>query len=86
MTHVYVLQHVHAAPNGEEDVKLIGVYATEADAQAALSRLSRSVLPEPGIVIRSLGGHVERLVLGCLLTKQAGGEPCGSSSGIALSW
>jgi hypothetical protein len=23
MTHVYVLQHVHAALNGEEDVKLI---------------------------------------------------------------
>lgn len=36
---VYVLQHVHEAPSGEEDVKLIGVYSSEAAAQDAIERL-----------------------------------------------
>ena len=43
MTKVFVLQHVHTVSDGEdedEDIKLIGVYSTEAHAQAAISRLS----------------------------------------------
>lgn len=59
MTHVYVLQHVHAAPNGEEDVKLIGVYVTEADAQVAVSRLSQ----QPGFRDHPEGFHISRYEL-----------------------
>jgi len=36
---VYIVQHVHQAPNGEEDIKLIGVYSAEASAQRAIARL-----------------------------------------------
>ena len=35
---VYLLWHVHELPGGEEDVKLIGVYATIADAESASGR------------------------------------------------
>lgn len=35
---VYVVQHVHLLPTGEEDVKLIGVYSTLERAEAAVSR------------------------------------------------
>jgi hypothetical protein len=59
MTHVYVLQHVHATPSGEEDVKLIGVYVTEAAAQAAVSRLSQ----QPGLRDHPEGFHLSRYEL-----------------------
>jgi hypothetical protein len=59
MTHVYVLQHVHAALNGEEDLKLIGVYVTEVDAQAAVSRLSQ----QPGFREHREGFHISRYEL-----------------------
>jgi hypothetical protein len=59
MTHVYVLQHVHAAPNEEEDVKLIGVYVTEADAQAAVARLGQ----QPGFRDHPEGFHISRYEL-----------------------
>lgn len=41
MTHVYVVQHVHESQSqhGEEDVKFIGVYRTQSDADAAVVRL-----------------------------------------------
>lgn len=39
METVFVLHHVHEAPNGEEDTKLIGVYSTDAEAKAAIDRL-----------------------------------------------
>jgi hypothetical protein len=35
---VYVLQHPHLLPGEVEDIKLLGVYASEADALAAVSR------------------------------------------------
>lgn len=59
MTHVCVLQHVHVAPNGDEDVKLIGVYVTEADAQAAVSRLRQ----QPGFREQPEGFHISRYEL-----------------------
>jgi hypothetical protein len=40
MTHVYLLQYVHVLPNGEEDVKVIGVYSTKETALAAVARLN----------------------------------------------
>ena len=36
---VYILQHIYEAANGEEDVKLLGVYSSELNAQDAISRL-----------------------------------------------
>ena len=39
MSHVYVVQHVHESQDGEEDVKFIGVYRTQPDADAAVGRL-----------------------------------------------
>jgi hypothetical protein len=53
---VYILQHVHEAPNGEEDVKLIGVYSSEAAAQDAIGRLSM----KPGFSDHPESFHVGR--------------------------
>lgn len=40
MPTVYVMHHVHASQDGEEeDVKLIGVYDTQSEADAAVARL-----------------------------------------------
>lgn len=39
MTEVFTLHHVHEAPDGDDDTKLIGVYSTEAAARAAIQRL-----------------------------------------------
>jgi hypothetical protein len=39
MTSVFVLQHVHVIPGGDEDVKMIGVYRSEASARMAVDRL-----------------------------------------------
>ena len=36
---VFVLQHLHVLPNGEEDVKLIGVYRSADAARSAVERL-----------------------------------------------
>ena len=36
---VFVVQHVHVFPNGQEDVKFIGVYSTRELAEAAAERL-----------------------------------------------
>ena len=38
-THVYIVHHVRKLSEEREDVKLIGVYSTELQAQRALSRL-----------------------------------------------
>lgn len=40
MQTVYVLQHVHTIDEDTKDIKMIGVYSTEALAQAALTRVS----------------------------------------------
>ena len=39
MNKVYILHHVHEMPNGEEDVKLIGVYDSKRRAEDAINRL-----------------------------------------------
>jgi hypothetical protein len=38
-THVYVVHHVREISEERDDVKLIGVYSTELQAQGAVSRL-----------------------------------------------
>jgi hypothetical protein len=42
VTKVYVLQHVHSLEDGTEDVKLIGVYSSRDNAQAAITRLRQA--------------------------------------------
>lgn len=39
ITCVFVVQHAHQFPNSREDMKLIGVYASQAKAQEAVDRL-----------------------------------------------
>lgn len=39
MADVFVLHHVHEASNGDEDVKLLGVYSSEPEAKSAIERL-----------------------------------------------
>ena len=43
---VFLLWHVHAFDDGEEDEKLIGVYSTREKAEAAIGRLK----DQPGFV------------------------------------
>ena len=40
MKSVYVVQHLHTLPQGEDDVKMIGVYATREEALEATRRLA----------------------------------------------
>ncbi len=40
MASVFVVQHLHRLPSGEDSVFLIGVYSTESAARAAVARLS----------------------------------------------
>ena len=40
MKSVFVVQHLHTLPHGEDDVKMIGVYATREDAIRATWRLA----------------------------------------------
>jgi len=40
MKSVFVVQHLHTLPHGEDDVKMIGVYATREDAIEATKRLA----------------------------------------------
>ncbi len=52
---VFVLQHVHSLGNEAEDVKLIGVYSSRENAQAAITRLSRA----PGFSETPEGFHID---------------------------
>lgn len=42
MTNVYVLHHVHSFPTGLDNVKLIGVYSSRANAEAAVTRVGQT--------------------------------------------
>ena len=39
MKSVFIVQHLHLLPNGQEDVKLIGAYRSAEAAHAAIERL-----------------------------------------------
>ena len=54
MESVFVLQHLHILPTGEEDVKLLGVYRSLEGAHSAVERLrsQRGFRDHPGIVDR----------------------------------
>ena len=36
---IYLVQHVHSTEEGEEDVKIIGIYSTKEEAENAVRRL-----------------------------------------------
>ena len=57
---VFLLWHTHEMADGEEDDKLIGVYATEADAEAARPRM----LQQPGFRELPEGFQVCRYIVG----------------------
>jgi hypothetical protein len=56
---VFVLQHVHELSDGEEDVKMIGVYSTHEEAESAAVR-SRKL---PGFNDAADGFCIDRYVL-----------------------
>ena len=56
---VYLLQHVHVLEGGDEDVKLIGVYSSRENADAAITRLSHA----PGFCDAMDGFHVDEYQL-----------------------
>ncbi len=52
MKSVFVLQHVHTLPSGEEDIKFVGVYSSEALALKAVARVGSQpgFRNDPGVV------------------------------------
>jgi len=56
---VFVVQHVHEFEDGEEDVKMIGVYSTRQRAQEAVER-TRAL---PGFRDAPDGFHIDRYLL-----------------------
>lgn len=56
---VFVVQHVHVLEDGEEDVKLIGVYSSLDAAQAAVGRAQL----KPGFCDASSGFSVDPYAL-----------------------
>lgn len=57
---VFLLWHTHEMPDGEEDDKLIGVYASAEDAEAAKLR----ALPRPGFRDHPEGFQISRYTVG----------------------
>ena len=60
MTKVFLVTHTHDLSNGEEDMKFVGVFATETEAQSAVERAKR----RPGFSDTPGGFHVEAYELG----------------------
>ena len=59
MARAFVLQHVHSLDDGAEDVKLIGVYSSRENAQAAAKRLGQA----PGFAEAPDGFHIDEYQL-----------------------
>ena len=56
---VFVLQHVHTFDDSEEEVKMIGVYSSQEQAEAAVERLSA----KPGFSDAPEGFAIDRYVV-----------------------
>jgi hypothetical protein len=56
---VFVLQHVHNFDDGKEDVKMIGVYSSQEQAEAAIGRLCA----KPGFSDALEGFSIDRYVV-----------------------
>ena len=70
MESVFVVQHVHVLPSGEEDVKLIGVYRSLESARSAVTRLrgqpgfkDHPRVVDPDVDDDSQGFHIGRYPL-----------------------
>lgn len=57
---VFLVHHVHEMPSGEEDVKLIGVYASQEDAEKAVARAKQW----PGFKDHPEGFEISSCVVG----------------------
>lgn len=57
---VFLVHHVHEFENGSEDVKLIGVYTSQADAEAAVAR----VRDQPGFRDHTAGFDISEIRVG----------------------
>src|ERR1700722_12436903 len=57
---VYLLWHVHELPSGDDNAKLIGVYASSDDAESARKR----VCGQPGFRGSPEGFHIDRYEVG----------------------
>jgi hypothetical protein len=57
---VFILWHVHVMPDGEEDEKLMGVYASTEAAESARLR----VMPQPGFRGAPEGFLIDRYSVG----------------------
>ena len=67
---VYIVQHVHAMPNGEENIKLIGAYRSLELAHAAIGRLrsqsgfqDNPEIIDPAAANNRLGFYVDRYAI-----------------------
>lgn len=56
---LFVLKYVHEFENGEEDVKLIGLYSSEANARRAIRRLRN----KPGFRDRPRGFRLDTMAV-----------------------
>lgn len=59
MNEVFVLQHVYESQDGSEDVKMIGIYGTRANAMAAVERLGS----QPGFRDHPKGFSIDKYEL-----------------------
>lgn len=57
---VFILWHLHEMSDGEEDWKLIGIYAGSEDAHAARARVES----QPGFRVHPEGFHIDRYRVG----------------------
>jgi len=55
MKKVYIAQHVHSLEDDREDVKFVGVYSSNENAQAAIKRSSQA----PGFSDAPAGFHID---------------------------
>jgi hypothetical protein len=65
MQDVFLLQHLHVLPSGEEDAKVIGVYRSRAAAEAAVGRLQSQpgFRDHPNIVDEGSGFYIGKYPL-----------------------
>ena len=60
LEYVHVLWHINKVPNGEDVEKLIGIYASEADARSAQARVSS----KPGFIDCPEGFLIDEYTIG----------------------
>jgi hypothetical protein len=67
---VFVVQHIHILPGGNEDIKLIGIYRSAQSAQAAVERLKiqpgfrdNPTLINPDIDEHEQGFYIDEYIL-----------------------